>query len=70
MERLAVKSTEIAIVGYDRPSQKLEITFRKGGVYLYDGVPEAIHQELLNAPSIGTYFTQKIKDQYACTKVH
>ena len=69
MERTAVRSKDIAIVGYDAGTALLEVTFRGGGVYQYTKVPAEIHQELMRAESHGTYFNQNIKDKFACTKV-
>lgn len=69
MERVAVKSRDIAIVGYDPSTQALEIAFRNGGVYRYAGVPAEVHQNLMTAASHGTYFNQNIKDRYACAKL-
>ena len=40
MERTAVRSRDIAVIGYDATTLTLEITFRAGGVYHYSGVPE------------------------------
>ena len=69
MERVAVQSRDLAIVGYDLKSQMLEITFRRGGVYRYQNVPETIFKGLMAAASHGTYFNQNIKDKYRCEKV-
>lgn len=69
MERLSVSSSEIAIVGYDSKKSLLEIVFRRGGVYRYRGVPENLHQELIQAPSIGTFFSQRIKEAFDYVKV-
>jgi hypothetical protein len=69
MERVPVRSKDIAIVGYDPAASLLEVTFRGGGVYRYTKVPPEIHQAFLQAESHGTYFNQNIKDQFACTKV-
>lgn len=69
MERLAVRSRDIAIVGYDPAKKLLEITFVNGGVYQYAGVPEEIHKGLMSASSHGTYFNKNIKDTYSGIKV-
>ena len=69
MERVAVQSRDIAIVGYDPETQALEIAFRNGGVYRYSGVPAGVHESLMSAASHGTYFNQNIKDRYPCTKL-
>ena len=69
MERISVQSKEIAVIGYDDHQALLEVVFRRGGVYHYTGVPKNIHQELIQAPSVGIYFTQKVKDAYPYNKV-
>lgn len=69
MERTAVKSRDIAIIGYDDKKLLLEIAFRGGGVYHYMKVPRAIYDALMKAESQGTYFNKQIKDQYPYTKV-
>lgn len=69
MERTAVQSRDIAIVGYDRETSTLEVTFRRGGVYVYDQVPRDTYAGLMAAPSCGTFFNQNIKDKFSCKKV-
>ncbi len=69
MERKAVQSKDLAIVGYDPRKAELEITFRGGGVYRYEQVPSEVYQGLMSAPSHGTFFNQKIKDAFTATKV-
>lgn len=69
MERVAVKSKDIAIVGYDKQKSLLEIVFRQGGVYHYSGVPAEIHENLMKAASVGTYFNQNIKEAYKYEKI-
>ena len=69
MERTAVRSRDIAIVGYDGETGTLEIAFRSGGVYHYSGVPEEVYKILMVAPSQGTYFEQTVKHQYPYKKL-
>ena len=69
MERIAVRSRDIAIIGYDPERLTLEIAFRNGGVYHYFGVPEKIYQSLMTATSQGTYFSQFIKEKYRYEKI-
>ena len=54
MNRMSVKSSNLASVGYE--NGVLEIKFLSGRVYQYDGVPEDIHSGLMNASSKGRYF--------------
>ena len=69
MQRHPVSSTNLASVGYDLPSQTLEVEFNSGGIYQYFDVPEHVHQELLAAGSVGSYFSRSIKNSFACSKV-
>ncbi len=69
MERIAVQSRDIALVGYDSETTTLEVTFRAGGVYQYIQVPEKIHREFLAASSIGTFFRDNIRERYSYKKV-
>ena len=69
MEREAVRSTNVASVGYDPKSEVLEIAFKSGGVYQYSGVPVERYQSLMKASAIGSYFIREIKPWYACEKV-
>jgi hypothetical protein len=65
MDRQPVQSSNIASIGYDGVEQTLEVEFRKtGSVYQYTDVPQRVHQELINAPSIGKYFHSRIKKEY------
>lgn len=69
MERIAIRSRDIAIVGYESETGTLEIAFRSGGVYHYSGVPAEVYQILMFAPSQGTYFEEAIKHQYPYKKI-
>jgi hypothetical protein len=35
-----------------------------GKDYYYSGVPNAVYEDFLNAPSKGQFFTKSIKDSY------
>ena len=69
MDRIPVQSTEIALIGYDSGKTLLEVAFRRGGVYRYRGVPAEVHKALMEAPSLGIYFSENIKEVYPFTKV-
>ncbi len=69
MERQAVRSRDIAIIGYDRATSTLEVAFRNGGVYQYSGVPEEIYKSLLAAPSHGSYFQEYVKEKYPYERI-
>lgn len=50
---------------YDPERQLLWIRFRTGDLYLYQGVPAAIVQELLQARSQGQYFNSAIRGHFS-----
>jgi hypothetical protein len=64
MEMKTVESSNLKEVGYDKKTKKLRVTFHNGGSYTYSGVPETTHNELINAPSIGEYFTKNIRTKF------
>ena len=65
MRFATVESTTLAIVAYDEDRKMLQLEFCSRAVYLYFGVPPAVHQALLDAPSKGKYFNRSIRGQYA-----
>ena len=69
MDRISVKSSNISSVGYDRENQVLEVQFKNGGVFQYEGVPAKQVAELHAAESIGKYLHANIKPNYKCNKV-
>lgn len=61
-----LSSTAIEWVDYDHTSLTMQIRFRSGRhSYSYYGVPQAIYEGLLAAPSAGTFYDQHIKDRYS-----
>jgi len=69
MDIKPVRSRDLALIGYDAATSILEIVFRAGGVYRYQGVPESIYHGLMAAPSHGTFFQKHIKVQFPYVKV-
>jgi hypothetical protein len=69
MKRQPVSSSDLCSVGYDSKSQTLEIEFYSGGIYQYFGVPCELYEELMNAPSLGSFFHRYIKNNFSWTKV-
>jgi hypothetical protein len=59
-----VESTTLATVAYDEAQELLQLEFCSRAIYLYLGVPTAVHQALLDAPSKGRYFNQAIRGQF------
>lgn len=69
MNRVQVQSSNLKSVGYDAETKTLEVEFHDGGLYQYFNVPAVVHRDLLNASSIGQYFSFFIKTTYRCKKV-
>lgn len=69
MELKPVKSSNIEAVGYDADKQELQIQFKGGAVYAYDGVLPDDYEALKYAPSVGSHFHAKIKNNYPTRKV-
>lgn len=69
MEREPVTSSNLASVGYNPDSETLEVEFKNASVYEYYNVPQFMHERLMGADSIGTFFNAEIKNSYACSKV-
>lgn len=59
----AVESNQVAAIGYDAASGTMAVTFTRGPghVYHYPNVPPELHQQFLEADSIGSFFGQHIK---------
>jgi hypothetical protein len=64
MQVVTVESTALATVGYDEARELLQVGFGCRTIYHYFGVPAAVHQELLAAPSKGCYFNRAIRGRF------
>jgi hypothetical protein len=64
MRVTSVESTALATVGYDEARELLQVEFCGRAIYYYFGVPAAVHQGLLAAPSKGSYFNHAIRGRF------
>jgi hypothetical protein len=64
IEMISVASSNVGEVGYDAGDQALQVRYLNNRTYVYSGVPEAIFQELLNAPSKGSFLNRVVKGSY------
>lgn len=69
MIRQTVNSSSLRTAGYDPATQTMEIEFKSGAVYRYDGVPRAVHAGLMGASSHGSYFHHNIKGRYGDRRI-
>jgi len=64
-----VISSNIKAVGYDAGLGDLYVRFSSGTVYRYRSVPSQTYLDLINAPSIGSFFSSNIKTSYPFVKL-
>ena len=64
MRVATVESSTLATVAYDEARELLQLVFCRRAVYQYFGVPGAVHQALLGAPSKGKYFNDTIRGRF------
>jgi hypothetical protein len=69
VEMQYVESSNIEAVGYDEKAKELHVLFRSGATYVYHAVPSELHQELMSAPSKGSFLNRAIKGAYTFTKM-
>lgn len=69
MERSYVASSNIASIGYDEPSQTLEVEFSNGSVYQYYNVPQGLYDQLMQEGSKGRFLHAYIKNSYPYSRV-
>jgi len=61
---VALRSSSLAHVAYDRHREILHVEFRDGTAYQYATVPIQTYHELLRADSKGSYFNLHIRSCY------
>jgi len=69
MERMNVKSSNVASVGYNETQKIMEIEFHSGGIYQYLNVEKTTYLELMKASSKGKYFHNHILNKYPTKKI-
>ena len=57
-------STALRGASYDDETQTLDVDFRNGQSYTFEGVPSEVALGLRDAPSPGSYFHKNIKGVY------
>jgi hypothetical protein len=57
-------SSNVAGFGYDPKTSVLTVEFKAGKTYTYDKVPPTIFQQMQKAPSVGSFFQQKVRPKY------
>jgi len=60
---------QILKIGYNSDEQELYVQFLSGATYVYHGVPEHVYEEIMGAPSKGSYLNRVIKGVYEYAKL-
>jgi hypothetical protein len=69
MNRDPVASSTIVSIGYDEPSQTLEVEFKGGTVYQYYNVSQALYDQLAASGSKGQFLHYNVKSSYPYARV-
>ena len=69
VDMIYVDSSNIEAIGYNSDGQELYIQFLSGVTYVYYGVPQHIYEEIMAAPSKGSYLNRVIKGVYEYAKL-
>ena len=64
MNHQPVKSSHISSAGYDPDTKTLEVIFKKGSVYRYHDVPEALYRAMMEAELAGKFLNENIIGVY------
>lgn len=64
MDRKKVSSSKIRSVGYDERNRVLEVELNDGSIYQYTGVSPEVHRRFTSAPSIVSYYQDKIEEEF------
>jgi KTSC domain len=64
MERKKVNSSLIRSAGYDPGAQILEVELTDGSIWQYSKVPTEVHRRFMAAPSMVSFYRDRIEDEY------
>jgi YD repeat-containing protein len=65
MERKRVNSSKIRSVGYDERDRLLEVELNDGSVFQYSGVSPEVHRRMMSAPSMVSFYQDKIEEDFS-----
>ena len=65
MERRKVSSSKIRSVGYDEQARVLEVEHSDGSVYQYTGVSQEVHRRMMAAPSVVSFYQDRIEEDFS-----
>jgi len=65
MDRSKVSSSKIRSVGYDERARVLEVEHSDGSIYQYTGVSQEVHRRMMAAPSIVSFYQDRIEEDFS-----
>lgn len=68
-EMKPVSSSNIESIGYDEQEEIVYVRFLNGSLYVYKGVPIHEYENLLQAPSHGSYLHRNYKNVYPYERI-
>jgi hypothetical protein len=69
MDRKRVNASNIRSIGYDAGKQLMEVEFTSGSIVQYSGVSPEVHRQFMNAPSPGSFFQDKIDENFPAKRM-
>lgn len=70
IKMIPVESSNVKSVGYDEDNKNIYVELINGKCYTYVNVPKKIFEDLLIAPSIGSYINRYLKDSYTLKSIN
>ncbi len=64
-----VSSSNIESIGYDEQEEIVYVRFLNGSLYMYKGVPIHEYENLIQAPSHGSYLHRNYKNVYPYERI-
>lgn len=68
-DMIPVDSSNIESVGYDAGNRELHVRFLGNRTYAYSDVPPELLEEMLRAPSKGSFLNRAVKGAYAYREI-
>jgi hypothetical protein len=65
-----VNSSNVESIGYDAETSELHVRYLASPpTYVYQGVPQAVYDQLMIAPSKGSFIARQVKNVYLFYKL-
>ncbi len=69
VEMIPLDSSNVAAAGYDPKTRILQVEFVSGGMYVVEGVPQDVFDQLRSSSSPGGYYHRNIKNVYPARRI-